>query len=422
MALTANTTAGNEPTDWLYNYQASYSPKAATPLPVSFHHAMSRLRVKVSLNDELSGATVTQVYIGNLHAGGTLNMADGTITYSSTPDYDPIYATNKDESATNIYSAFLVPQTVTSSTSKLRIKVTLSNGKSYTYEYPNDFTFAIGTAYAITLALGKDQVEASAITITPWTSETAVTGNTTSVVLPSVTSAAAGMFVYYAESDASNVTNAKLSSENNWTIENAWWKSQDATPHIVIYSPYDAAATYGGTLALSNGTTDYCYALLNADGTKKVSVMLTGNILTVAKTDYKHLMAHLTIDFGALSPTAVTLNEVYTAATLTMSTGAVALSGSTSSPALTLSGRKCDLYVVPQTISAGHLVFTATIDGKAYTYWADTSEAGLTFTAGEHLTLNMSIASAAKAAPATRAVHADNPILTAKITKNTSYK
>ena len=158
MALTANTTAGNEPTDWLYNYQASYSPKAATPLPVSFHHAMSRLRVKVSLNDELSGATVTQVYIGNLHAGGTLNMADGTITYSSTPDYYNIYATNKDESATNIYSAFLVPQTVTSSKIKLFIVVTLSNGKSYLYIYPNDATFEMGKAYGLSLTLGKNVV------------------------------------------------------------------------------------------------------------------------------------------------------------------------------------------------------------------------------------------------------------------------
>jgi hypothetical protein len=55
MALSANTTTGNEPVDWLYNYQASYSPQAGTPLPVTFSHAMSRLRVNISLNTMLSG-------------------------------------------------------------------------------------------------------------------------------------------------------------------------------------------------------------------------------------------------------------------------------------------------------------------------------------------------------------------------------
>lgn len=296
------------------------------------------------------------------------------------------------------------------------------NNKTLNVYVDKETNFAMGNHYNYTLKVGKDNILISSATIEEWTNETTQTGNTTNVALPDVNGTdVAGIFVHYADADAANADNLKLSAENSWMIDHTW-KSQAATPHIVIYAPYEAGKPYTGTLALANGTavTDYRYASVNADHTQTVSQLLTNGKLTV--TDYKHVMCKLTIAFTdasgkAVTPTAVTLNEVYTAGILTLNTGVIATTGSLSSLSLTAANGKCsDYYIVPQTIGAYSKMLTATIDGKEHNYYLEA--APLVLGAGEHCTLTLSVPAATRALQSTAATERMN----ASITINNSWK
>ena len=170
MVLSANTSKTSEPTDWLYNYQASVTPVANTPLSITFHHAMSRLRVTVGMNSELAGYSVTKVWVEGTLTNGTLTLSATPAVAASGAAAD-VFATNKDESATDIYSAFLVPQSVSAGTLKIHITVSKDGTpRSYTYSPAADATFGMGKAYGLSLTLGKYAVTLNGSGITGLTS------------------------------------------------------------------------------------------------------------------------------------------------------------------------------------------------------------------------------------------------------------
>lgn len=173
MTLLSNTTDGNEPIDWLY-YITSGAPASVLAvdgtLPIAFKHAMSRLRIIVNLNSELSTGeySIGKVWIEGLHSKGTLRMYGPVMLYTS--DYANIYATNTNES-NNIYSAFIVPQFAAADYLKVHIQLNKSGVQYKTYTYTNSkgYTFSMGNAYSLSLTLGKyPSLTATGIGITSW--------------------------------------------------------------------------------------------------------------------------------------------------------------------------------------------------------------------------------------------------------------
>lgn len=155
MTLSANILETSEPKDWLYFHQATYNPKADTPLPVTFSHAMSRLRINISMNTELAGYSVTKVWVEGTMTKGTLTML-ATPAVRASGDVANVFATHTDEAVANAWSAFLVPQNVSAGTLKIHITVS-KDGKShsYTYSHTAAATFEMGKAYGLSLTLGK---------------------------------------------------------------------------------------------------------------------------------------------------------------------------------------------------------------------------------------------------------------------------
>ncbi len=166
MTLSANTSETSEPKDWLYFYQATYNPKADTPLPVTFSHAMSRLRINISMNTELAGYSVTKVWVEGTMTNGTLTMS-ATPAVTASGDVANVYATHTDETVANAWSAYLVPQNVSAGTLKIHITVSKDGtSHSYTYSHTAAVTFEMGKAYGLSLTLGKYAVTLNASGIT----------------------------------------------------------------------------------------------------------------------------------------------------------------------------------------------------------------------------------------------------------------
>lgn len=284
-----------------------------------------------------------------------------------------------------------------------------------------------GKAYNFNLRVGKDKVEITGITINPWGDNTTTPGNTTNIDLPDAGSdGTAGIFVNYDSFDYSNAENIKVSDASHWMIDHTW-ASQTAVPQIIIYSPYTADATnLDAILTLSNGyderSSDYRYASINADHNKTVSQLLTDGKLVVAQDDFKHKMCKLTIAFkdasgNPVTPTAVTLKDIYVQGRLAIFSGEVTTYGGKTDENFQLNSNYPDYYIVPQTIDAGSLLITATIDGKPYNYYADSSN-GLKLAEGDHVTLTLSLPVATRALQSTTATQRMN----ASITINKSWK
>ena len=283
-----------------------------------------------------------------------------------------------------------------------------------------------GKAYNFNLRVGKDKVEITGITIGAWGDNTTTPGNTTNIVLPDAgNNGTAGIFVYYG-GIYNGAENIKVSKESHWMIDHTW-ASQTEMPQIIIYSPYAEGITYNGMLELKNGydeaEDDYRYASINADHNKTVSQLLTDGKLVVSQDDFKHKMCKLTIAFkdasgNAVTPTSVTLKDFHEKGRLAINSGKVTIYGGKTNVGLTATNGKCDdYYIVPQTIDAGSLLITATIDGKSYEYYTDSTN-GLKLAEGDHVTLTLNLPAATRALLNTTATERMN----ASIILNNSWK
>ena len=174
MALSSNTTDGNEPIDWLYDIIEDVPATvlaADGTLPIAFKHAMSRLRITVNFNAQVSTSeySIGKVWIEGLNYNGRLNMYQKRVDIFN--QYANIYASNTNESNNNIYSAFIVPQYVSANRLKVHIQLNKSGSpyNTYTYTYPTAITFGIGTAYSLKLTVGSyPSLTATGIGITSW--------------------------------------------------------------------------------------------------------------------------------------------------------------------------------------------------------------------------------------------------------------
>lgn len=355
---------------------------------------------------------------------GVSYTTDGWILTGSETNITPLKTEDTSDKKLHKYEAIVAPGTYAAGDKLMTLTV---DSKEFSVKSTSLTALESGKAYNFNLRVGKDKVEITGITIGAWGDNTTTTGNTTNIDLPDAGSnGTAGIFVNYDNPDYTNAENIKMSDENHWMIDHTW-VSQTAMPQIIIYSPYTADATnLDAKLTLNNGYDvniyDYRYASINADHSKTVSQLLTDGKLVVGQDDFKHKMCKLTIAFKdasgkAVTPTAVTLKDIYVQGRLAILSGEVTTYGAKTYESFKTSNDYPDYYIVPQTIDAGSLLITATIDGKSYNYYADDT-AGLTLAEGEHITLTLSLPVATRALQSTTATQRMN----ASITINKSWK
>lgn len=375
-------------------------------LDITFRHAFSKMDIHCHLGNELTqrypDAKVSKVEIGGVTHGGRFNFDAGTtveINNEGPKDKGDIIAyLNEPEEGNGDMTAeaIIVPQFFELDQHPMLTVTLTNNGVEKTMPTVTIDTGAFYESYRYTMNvnIGNDRVDISSISITDWDETVTSTGNTTNVALPEVTDAQAGIFIHYADGDTQNADNLKLGIGASQTIEHVW-KSNEAKPHIVIYSPYTESATYDGTISLETGT-DYCHASINADGRKTVEELL-GSSGTLAIGDaYRHIMGKLTLKFKGsdgtdITPDAVTLNNFYNAGTLNLKSGDINTSGNRDKEKSVMEWD--GITVIPQTIPQYADVVTIVYGGKKYIY--NPLEGDLTIGSGEHLTLTLTLPASA---------------------------
>lgn len=414
--------------DYMTSDAQTITTAPAEAVNFTLQHRMCKVTITITGYGTEFGSTLPTISGEKIisKGSGVSCSADAWTLTGSETNITPLKTEDTSDKKLYKYEAIVTPGTYAAGDKLMTITV---NSETKDVHIDKETAFSTGHLYNFNLKVGKDKVEITGITIGAWGENTTATGNTTNIALPDAgIDDVAGILVDYADADITNVYNLKVSAASNWMIDHTWY-SQTATPHIIIYSPYTAdTPTLDDKLMLNNGSdeavNDYRYASINADHSRTVSELLTDGRLIVAQDDYKHKMCKLTIAFkdasdNAVTPTAVTLRDIYTAGTLTINTGAVATTGDkASSTALTAADGKCpDYYIVPQAIDAGSWLITATIGGKPYNYYADDTT-GLKLAEGDHVTLTLSLPAATRALQSTTATQRMN----ASITINKSWK
>ncbi len=362
---------------------------AGEELSLDFLHACTKLVFNVNKDEvianggkgELSNIKVTALASSKYYIKSNANSGSW-IAAGNEGNFSCFYD-ETDETIT-VYTGF------TSYYSDQRIMTLDVDGISRRVVMKDDLKVIPGNVYTFNLKVGPNFITLQDdISIEAWQEGEQQGGHTTNIALPEVADVQAGIFIHYADGDADNADNLKLGADASQTIDHVW-KSSGATPHIVIYSPYDANATYTGTIALTYGT-DHCYASINAGGTQTVSQLLgDGNTLTVGDA-YHHIMGMLTLQFrdesgNTITPEDVKLNNFYANATLALKDGTVSITGNRTKE--TGADDYSALYVIPQTIPQYGDMVSATYNGTKYIY---TTPDDFTISGGEHVTLTLTI-------------------------------
>lgn len=358
---------------------------ADNALSLNFKHRMAQVTVNIKEYGTEFGdtdPTISDVMFQSAASVALDYDAAETVTVTSattfTIDITP------SGTLTDGYSAIIAPKAAGEQLMSLQ-----ANGKTLTVKTNADIES--GKSYTFSLQVGKDYVTLQGISIGDWQTTTPQAGNTANIALPEVTDEKAGIFIHYADNDADNVDNLKLDASTSQTIDHVW-KSNDATPHIVIYSPYDGNVTYDGNLALEYGKECY-YASINANGSQTVSELLGGdNTLNIGDA-YQHVMGKLTLKFqdGSgtdITPSDVNLNNFYENATLSLASGTIDFTGNFRTKEKSVSDGYSGLLVIPQIIPQYGDMVTATYNGKKYIY---TPNEDFVITGGEHVTLTLTI-------------------------------
>lgn len=353
-------------------------------LSLNFKHRMAQVTVNITeygtefgdveptINNVMfqSAASIALDY----DAAETVTVTSAT---ASTIDITP------SRTLTDGYTAIIAPKAAGEQLMSLQ-----ADGKTLTVK--TNAAIESEKSYTFSLKVGKDYATLQDISIKDWIETTPQAGNTTNIALPEVTNEKAGIFIHYADNDADNVDNRKLDASTSQTIDHVW-KNSEATPHIVIYSPYDGNATYDGSIALTYGKECF-YASINADGSQTVSDLLGGdNTLNIGDT-YQHVMGKLTLKFqdGSgtdITPSDVKLNNFYENATLNLKSGTINFTGNRTKEINVTDGYS-GLLVIPQTIPQYGDMVTATYNEKKYIY---TPNEDFVITGGEHVTLTLTI-------------------------------
>lgn len=357
-----------------------------TPLDFKLKHKLCKVIFNVTTyGDEFGGVApvISSPYIISQNAVVGSNAPNNRVSGKISPLITTL------PNGMPSYTAIVSPAVITPQRPKM-MELTV-NGKrlNVLYKSDNNFNLEEGSVYTFNLKVGKDIATISSVTITPWISDIPQSITTSNVALPDAGNSAAGIFIYYGDNDSFNVDNQKISTTNNFTIEKAW-KSLDSAPLIAIYSPYDSNVAFSTGLPLNNGT-DYCATVINADASSKVSSLLTENgILTIPADKYTHLLSHLTIDFGSLTPTSVKINKIHSKATYSFLNGGISFTDDAAAQDLALTNGKCELYAVPQVVYSDDWFITAIINGIEYKYLYDNIE-GFKLNSNEHITLKLTI-------------------------------
>lgn len=146
---TATALGGYEASDLLYASARGVSA-SAVPLPLTFRHIMSRLKIRLIKGEDFDGAMPTDaaVYVHSTVTSATLDLEVGAVTRAMRGTTHTIRAHQDDD---YVFSAIVVPQRLTN---HLPLVEVVMNGVSYIYD--SRFVFKPGTEHLVNFVISNN--------------------------------------------------------------------------------------------------------------------------------------------------------------------------------------------------------------------------------------------------------------------------
>lgn len=159
-----STDASYKASDLMYSTtMTAPAAKSAGTIGLTFNHALTKIIVKLSPSSGMTAEAVAACTV-TLHAKKTVAIANGVAGEVSGDVTEITVGTGSD--ATNGIAAIIVPQTLAASANFITVT---SGGNSATYQLSAATTFAAGSVYTYSLAVGMNGVTLQSASITDWT-------------------------------------------------------------------------------------------------------------------------------------------------------------------------------------------------------------------------------------------------------------
>lgn len=153
-AKTASALGGYEASDLLYA-SAKGITASASPIPLQFHHIMSKLKIRLIKGEDFDGnlPTTAEVFVHNTVTGATIDLSEGIATRDPKATAQTIKARKDGDYE---YSAIIVPQRLES---RLPLVEVVMNGVSYMFD--SRFVFKPGVQHLVNLIINDNPEKAS---------------------------------------------------------------------------------------------------------------------------------------------------------------------------------------------------------------------------------------------------------------------
>lgn len=135
------------------------------PVPLEFHHAMSRLDIELTYRNEFEETPTVTSLTTQAKKTGTIDYLTSAITTTGAAElFDlPVTTANKQ------YSSVIIPQGVQTITIAI-------DGKDYIYNHPQPIALNKGMVQTVKLIVGRNRIELDEVIISNWGTETDIEG------------------------------------------------------------------------------------------------------------------------------------------------------------------------------------------------------------------------------------------------------
>ena len=182
VSVSADQTSDDDKSDFLIYKCSDFTPTTGV-VPITFNHALSLLKIKITFKDEFNTSAlltkhpITQVKVIGTKVNAVCNFATQKIKVADNASVKEVSAqqtsftaATTENKATATYSCILIPQFIAANGFEIKI---VTNNKGYTWNSTQAVTLEQGKCHQLNLTVGKDAVSINDITVKDW-----VTGNT----------------------------------------------------------------------------------------------------------------------------------------------------------------------------------------------------------------------------------------------------
>lgn len=181
VSVSTDQTSDDDKSDFLIYKCSDFTPTTGV-VPITFNHALSLLKIKITFKDEFNmSALLTTNPIKEVRVNGTkvnatcdfatqnIKVADNASVKDVAAQQTSFTATSTENPyATAVYSCILIPQTISANNFGIEITIAMGDSKTYKWTSVQSVTLEQGKCHQLDLTVGKDAVTVNTVTVKKW--------------------------------------------------------------------------------------------------------------------------------------------------------------------------------------------------------------------------------------------------------------